>query len=187
MDTSFINAGYENSRGVDYNLYYEQDVLVGEHNVTVSLDVLATNLRERSLNLLGVEDDNSGEPSYPKWRGYSQLSVGLSDFRFRWLTRYIKGGELDNPEEFDTNNRPCRGLTDVACRPIYYTTSYVRHDASLRWAKDNYSVTVGVRNLFDKAPPIADDDGVFSSYNVPLGIGYDLFGRTFYASGGIQF
>jgi len=43
-------------------------------------------------------------------------------------------------------------------------------------------VTFGVRNVFDKAPPKVDSQlsGTNTFRNIPLGIGYDLRGRTMF-------
>ncbi|WP_088330000.1 TonB-dependent receptor [Lacimicrobium sp. SS2-24] len=186
LDASFINAGLETSRGIDYNVYYSQDFIVGEKTLGVTFDLLATNMKEQMFDILGSVDDNVGEPAFPEWRANSRLSLEYSDFRVSWITRFIQGGELDDPEEFDPTNAACDGL-NIGCRPVPYTEDYYRHDVAVNYTQDNYSVTFGIRNVFDEAPSKADDDGVFSVHNIPLGIGYDLFGRTAYLNFGMNF
>ena len=44
------------------------------------------------------------------------------------------------------------------------------------------TLTAGVTNLFDRAPPQVDSNEVFSVNNVAIGNGYDLDGREFFAS-----
>jgi iron complex outermembrane receptor protein len=180
IDASFINIGLEGSQGTDFNIYYEQDFIVGENELSVSLDVQATKLKSAEQDILGDFDDNFGEPTFPEWRGGARLAIAYSDFRFNWSTRYIGKGEVDEPDDFATY-APCDGL-DVLCRPVYYTASYYTHSASINYSQDNWAVTVGVRNVFDEAPPKVDDSGVFSTRNIPLGVGYDLFGRTVFGT-----
>ncbi|MBT1062424.1 TonB-dependent receptor [Bowmanella sp. Y26] len=186
IDASFINAGLYTSKGLDYNLYYNQEFVFDGKALDVVLDIQATQMKEQVSDILGTIDDNVGEPAMPEWRASARLSLGYDDFRLSWITRFIGAGELDKPEEFDGGYAPCDGL-DVQCRPVWYTEDYYRHDVSLNWSKDNYSVTFGIRNLLNEAPPKADDGGVFSNRNVPLGIGYDLFGRTAYLNFGVDF
>lgn len=186
LDTSFLNAGLETSKGVDYNIYYKQEFIVGSKALDVTLDILATNMKEQYFDILGSSDDNAGEPAFPEWRANARLSFEYDDFRFSWITRFIQAGELDEPDAFQSDAIPCDGLA-VSCRPVWYTEDYYRHDISLNWTQDNYSVTVGIQNLFEEEPPRADDDGVFSNRNIPLGIGYDVFGRTAYLNFGLNF
>ncbi|WP_412972767.1 TonB-dependent receptor domain-containing protein [Glaciecola sp. MF2-115] len=180
VDASFINIGLEGSKGVDFNIFYQQDFVVGENELGVTFDLIATKLQSAEQDILGQQDDNFGEPTYPEWRGNARVNLSYMDFRFNWSTRYIGKGEADQPADFDTY-APCDGL-DVLCRPVYYTDDYYTHNASISYSQDNWAVTVGVRNVFNDAPPKVDDAGVFSTRNIPLGVGYDLFGRTVFGT-----
>jgi iron complex outermembrane receptor protein len=185
INASFINIGLETSEGIDYNLLYEQDFVVGDKELGVLFDFKATKLQAAEEDLLGVFDDNLGEPVYSEWRASSTLSFTYSDFRLSWFTRFIGEGEIDEPDDFGTF-APCDGL-DVLCRPVYYTDDYYVHNVSLNYSGDNYSVTAGLQNVFNDAPPKVDGEGVFSTRNIPLGVGYDLFGRSAYLSVGYTF
>jgi iron complex outermembrane receptor protein len=180
VDASFINIGLEGSKGVDFNIFYQQDFVVGENELGVTFDLIATKLQSAEQDILGQQDDNFGEPTYPEWRGNARVNLSYMDFRFNWSTRYIGKGEVDQPADFDTY-APCDGL-DVLCRPVYYTDDYTTHNASISYSQDDWAVTVGVRNVFNDAPPKVDDAGVFSTRNIPLGVGYDLFGRTVFGT-----
>ncbi|WP_286263043.1 TonB-dependent receptor [Thalassotalea atypica] len=191
-DQSFINVGLFTSKGMDYNLYFQKDFLVGEKNLDVSLDLQATRMTEAVEDVLGTRDDNSGEPDYPEWRASAQLSVKYDDFRFNWYTQFIGEGkedwlsdDVDGAYVADTVG--CEGMwndaaqTDpVLCREVGYTDDYILHNASITYTTDDWRVAVGVRNVFNEAPPKVDPDGSFSSANIPLGVGYDSFGRTPY-------
>jgi len=192
VDASFINIGLETSKGFDYNIYYDQDFLVGEQNLNVTLDIQATRMTEAIVDVFGSVDDNKGEPEFPEWRASAQLSFKYDDWRFTWGTRFIGAGRedwLDDPEdgEFIANTRGCRGLyndeaqTDpLLCREKAFTEDYFLHNASLSYSSGDYRVAIGVRNVFNEAPPKVDPNGSFSNTNIPLGVGYDIFGRTPY-------
>ena len=48
------------------------------------------------------------------------------------------------------------------------------HTVSASYNEDNWGVSVGVRNLQDKAPPMVDGSEVTSKNNAAIGYGYDL-------------
>jgi iron complex outermembrane receptor protein len=183
VDQSFINVGLLTSKGMDYNLYFQKDFLVGDQNLDVSLDLQATRMTESVYDVLGTVDDNVGEPEYPEWRASAQLSVKYDDFRFNWFTRLIGKGEedwLSDPEQNEFyDGVACDGL-GVQCREVAYTDDYMIHNASINYTTDNWRVAVGVRNIFNEAPPKVDPNGSFSNTNIPLGVGYDTFGRMPY-------
>ena len=188
----FINVGYESAKGFDYNVYYQQDFLIGDENLGVSLDLTATKMTEQAFDILGDFDDNVGEVTTPEWRGNAHLSLAYHDFTFNWYTQFIGGGEFDDDLKDgwrsdethpDTVYDACSGLIEngesVECRPIQETDNYIKHTASINWEVDNYAVTLGVKNVFDKEPELVDEGfGQLNKRNIPLGVGYDFFGRT---------
>lgn len=185
IDASFINIGLLTSKGIDYNLYYQQDFVVLEKNLSVSLDLQATRMDESVYDVLGTVDDNVGEPDVPKWRSSARLSLTYDDFRLNWSTRFIGGGEEDDQDDFEAGTAACRGLYDAAgdpllCRPVGHTEDYTLHNVSLTWSLDDLYINFGVRNVLNEAPPKVDPNGSWSNTNIPLGVGYDTFGRTPY-------
>jgi iron complex outermembrane receptor protein len=199
VDGSFINVGLLTSKGFDYNLYYQQDFLIGDKNLGVALDLQATRMTGSLYDVLGTIDDDVGEPTVPEWRASARLSLSYDDFRFNWSTQMIGKGEedwLSDPEDgaFLAGTTGCRGLwkdeaqTDpVLCREVAFTEDYYLHNVSLTYTSDNYRVAVGVRNVFNEAPPKVDPGGSFSNTNIPLGVGYDSLGRTPYINFTAQF
>ncbi|MEM6858134.1 MAG: TonB-dependent receptor [Pseudomonadota bacterium] len=68
------------------------------------------------------------------------------------------------------------------CQPVGDAPEYFEHTASIRWDSDDFRVILGVRNIFDTAPPqVSSRAGVFQISNTPLGSVYDLNGREFFA------
>lgn len=178
IDSSFINIGLITSKGLDYNVFAQKDFVVAEKNLRLSLDVQATQMKDQLEDVLGTINQYVGRPTTPEWRGSAQFTAAYGDYRFNWLARYIGSGKNAVEPEFVANTVACTGLLDaegqaLKCRPIWYTDSVVTHTTSLSYSKDNYRVTFGVRNLFNKAPPRVDQSGVFSNTNIPLGVGYE--------------
>jgi iron complex outermembrane receptor protein len=189
IDVQPINVGFEGSRGVDYNVFYGQDFLVGDEELGVNLDLSATKLKSRAFDILGNTDDNVGEPEFPEWRVNGRLSLSYSDFRLNWFSRFIDSGADDGIErDWSTNTPACDGL-DFPCRAVSYTDSYLVHNVSFVYTQDDYQVTLGVQNVFNEEPPRVDASGfgrTFSRRNIPLGAGYDTFGRTVFVSFGLR-
>ena len=167
------------SRGVDYNLFAERDFIVGGRNINVQLDLQGTRLLERSFIFEGDVDDDAGSTIYPEWEGSVRLGVGYRDFQLNWSSLYL-GGERD-PRDFVVDAAPCDGLP-VACRPVTDSDDYWLHTVSFSWTPKDWLFTLGVANVFDKAPPLVDENADGDVYNnVALGRGYDILGRRVFA------
>ncbi len=111
--------------------------------------------------------------------GSAILIAKYDDFRFSWQSRFISAGEVDSKGAFVPNTVACVGLLDAAgaplkCRSVSYTEDYMSHNFSVGYIMDNYEISTGVRNVFNKRPPSVDG-GVMSfvNNNIPLGVGYD--------------
>ena len=67
------------------------------------------------------------------------------------------------------------------CQPVGTAPEYFEHTASIRWDNNDLRVILGVRNLFDTAPPqVSSRAGVLQISNTPIGGVYDLNGREFF-------
>ena len=86
-------------------------------------------------------------------------------------------GTTRDAEANDTTQIP---VGDVLCRDIGFIKSYVTHNTSLYYYKDNFIVGLGVRNVFDREPPMVDPSEITSKSNAPLGYGYSLNGRNYF-------
>lgn len=180
VDASFLNIGRETATGFDMNILFEKEFIFNERPLDFAVDVRANKTEERILDLSNtlapgataaeIEasiDDNVGEPEFPDWRVNTTVSAGYGDFTGRWFTRFISGGQDDRADGFDPVGQP-----------VDTTDDYFVHNASLSYNPGTWAVTVGVENVFDEDPPLVDPDGTFSVRNVPIGVGYDVFGRT---------
>ncbi len=185
VDTSFLNIGLITSKGLDLNLLYQQDFEVGGKNIGVSLDLKAVNLKEQNTRNGDSFFVNGGSPESPHWRGSANLRVSYDEFTLNWFARWIQGGE-NTPDDFSATNSACLGTGEL-CRPVFFTPNYDVHNASITWNRDNWAVTLGVRNVFDKEPPLVDSAGVLSVRNAAIGSGYDFLGRTVFLAAGYEF
>ncbi|QDH35671.1 TonB-dependent receptor [Porphyrobacter sp. YT40] len=70
---------------------------------------------------------------------------------------------------------------NVFCRDIGFADEYFEHTASIRWDNGDFRIIAGVTNLFNTAPPRVDSSEVLAIGNTPLGGGYDLNGREYFA------
>jgi iron complex outermembrane receptor protein len=192
MDLGFINRDLEKARGIDYNLSFSDVLDVG---VPVDLDINLTANRnlERSLTFTNADgsvdyEEYQGEWGLSEWRALGQVRLSWDKWRFNWQTRYL-GAVAQDPDAVDafsdafTASDTCLGPPDdELCRDYGETGSYMVHNVSLFYREDNWQLGLGVRNLEDKAPPLADPTEVLGVKARPIGSGYDVFGRTFFAS-----
>jgi len=196
----FINFDTEVVRGLDINTTIGKEITAFNKSVDLGLRVRANKLLERSsvfIDAEGVEtfDDDAGEFGFPEWTGRATFTADVDDFRFTWQSRYI--GEVEqqadgiDPLDDAFGNEgtgffgdTCLGTAagDVTCRDIGFADDYITHTASVRYRTDTMTLRLGVSNIFDKAPPLVDSNEVFAISNTPIGNGYDLDGREFFAS-----
>lgn len=75
----------------------------------------------------------------------------------------------------------------VFCRDVGYADDWFMSTASLKFDFDNFDFRFGVSNIFDRSPPLIDTNEVFGISNTPIGNGYDIYGRRFFASVNARF
>jgi len=156
-------------------------------------------------------DERVGEFGVPEWTGSATVGFTQDRWSAAWTTRFIDSvaspEEDDRPIDPDANNRlravdgftnaydevntfngagttvTCLGseFGDENCRPVFNAPDYFVHSLSVAYRGDDWNLRLGVNNVFDKAPPLVSPREVFSINNVPLGNGYDLQGREFFA------
>lgn len=205
VDAGFVNRDNETVRGIDINFLYEQSVTLFDMPFDVSIDARFNRLIERSLTFTndeGVEDyDNDvGEFGYAEWRSNTAFRVEYGDYRFTWAVRYVGSVEQqsegidDYSDVFDTNDTgftsdTCIGVANggTDCRDVGFADNYFKHDVSFYYNGDVWTIGGGVRNVFDEEPPQVDGNEVFSVQNTPIGVGYDLRGRTVFFELGRKF
>ncbi|MBB6523536.1 TonB-dependent receptor domain-containing protein [Pseudoteredinibacter isoporae] len=205
LDAGFINRDNETARGIDINLLWKQTITMFDLPFDVSIDARFNRLIERSITFTndeGLEDyDNDvGEFGFAEWRSNTAFRVEYGDYRFTWAVRYV--GSVEQQSEdidafsdvFDTDGTgftsdTCVGVANggTDCRDVGFADNYFKHDASFYYNGDVWTIGGGIRNVFDEAPPQVDGNEVFALNNTPIGVGYDLRGRTFFFELGRKF
>ncbi|NHK27811.1 TonB-dependent receptor [Parvularcula flava] len=210
IDASFLNSGSETAVGVDYSINFDMDFVFNEKPLDLSLSARLNNTLEREEVILDVFQDYLGEFGTPKWRGDFRARADYGDFALIWTTDYI--GEVEDStldplreaSDVQYDFRTCGTITNdpttgritgvdpstcqavtagVGFRDKEEAGEYFLHDLALNYSLDTWSITGGVRNIFDTEPPLVDAASIPSTLaNVPLGRGYDVFGRSFFLS-----
>jgi iron complex outermembrane receptor protein len=202
LDNGFLNRDNEKARGVDVNITFADDLLIGKNVFEIEFDARATRYIERST--LFTDDDGNvdyedyaGEWGFPSWKGETTLAVRWEKWRVQLRSNFTAAVEQEvlgidpfsdiyDSQSTGTFGDTCLG-TPVTCRDVGFAEDYWIHTLSARYSEDNWGVSVGVRNLQDKAPPMVDGSEVTSKNNAAIGYGYDMMGRTIFVNAGYRF
>ena len=162
--------------------------------------------------------ESQGRFGLPEWTGRATFTAGWDRVNFTWQTRWVGEQNQDpagvdplsdafgfDPDGEFTGffgstctgggSRDANGDPDgivagdgVFCRDIGFTDDWFEHAASIRYNADWFTVSVGVSNIFDTAPPRVDcgEVGLCIS-NVPIGGTFNLNGREFFGSVSVRF
>ena len=203
IDRVFINRDQERARGIDYNLTFSDVIDLGVP-VDFSINLSANRNLERSIKFTNAdgsvdEDTFQGEWGNPEWRAISQIRLGWDRWAINFQSRYLGAVAVDsrllNPfsNVFEANpglrGDTCFGPVagDENCQDVGDTGGYMIHNMSVFYREDNWTAGFGVRNLEDKAPPLADPSLVLGAKARPIGYGYDVLGRTFFVNASYNF
>ncbi len=194
IDRGFINRDLERARGIDVNVGFNDTWTVFERPINVGVDLTANRGLERSTRFVnddGTVDENEfqGEWGFPDWVAQMLVRFQYDRWRMTWETRFRRGvnqdvlgvdayGDIWSSRDIfaDTCLGPDYG--DVSCRDYGDAGNYFLNNMSVYYSADRWTIGLGVRNVFDEWPPQVDASEVFSINNTPIGVGYDLRGRT---------
>ena len=171
------NLGKQYARGIDYNV----DFSTRFSAVNYSLRLFATRSLEQSEEEFRATevflDNDLREFGNPEWRVNITNIFEVGDWSFLLQSRYISEMIEDNDDPEDpvtTFFSPCVQAGDTPCLSYDNVDDYWLHDVSAAWRNGMYVVRAGVRNVFDEAPPLTNNNDL----GTLGGIGYDLRGRT---------
>ncbi|MEC7643203.1 MAG: TonB-dependent receptor [Pseudomonadota bacterium] len=177
VNGGYVNVASQGTRGVDFNFTYQDDFEFG----TLRFDIEHTAQIDQTYQLFSDSevDQYIGEIGYPKHVGLITATWARDDWSLTWTTRYVD--KVNDYEYYgDTNETtywgdPVTFVADVP-RVFYHTLS-----GNMTFA-DNFDVTVGVANLFDKEPPNVSPAYVRAVGNAVLYSQYDNLGRRVFAN-----
>ena len=166
VSDSYVNLATDNVKGLDYTVRYRKDVGPG----TALFNLAITQYTEISSKLFAEDplEDFTGMVNNPEFTGTADVSYAWDKWRVRYGVEWIQGADSYAYYEED----PVTSDYDLA------VDDYWLHNASVQYAADGWTATVGVRNLFNEDPPTISS-GVYNRVgNAPLYSGYDYLGRT---------
>ena len=176
------NLGDQVVEGIDYNLEFMTDLPADiGYNLTVRATQSLTQTEE-FVTATGIEiNDTLGEYGNPEWRLNITNQFERGDWRFTAQSRFLGSMIEDNTDPTDETTsffNLCVQAGDTPCIQVDWLDDYWVHDASVTWSGETTVVRAGVSNVFDEQPPITFNNGIGSLG----GIGYDIYGRTFFVN-----
>ncbi|MBE0379544.1 TonB-dependent receptor domain-containing protein [Pseudoalteromonas prydzensis] len=176
-----VNSGTGNENnietsGIDIELAYKLDTDVG----TFGANLLWNHLRQ--YDITGIESgetiEYAGQVYTPDNRANLNLNYGFEDFNFSWRMRYWDRS-VDSVDGGNFNYTDFTPLVEYNEFP-----SVVYHDISGTYSfSDSTDVTLTIRNLFDKQPPVANQSSSSGGTGInTVSEAYDVTGQYFQLS-----
>jgi len=172
----YININRQQTRGYDLIVNYDDDFSFGklgvQGNFTYTIEDISYvfDTAEES----GFSSENQvGYIGRPKLVGNIDIRLVRNDWTFFWGMEYIHGTKNRDLSPLHNYLGWADAWRDIRAEERLY------HTVSLRYDRDDWSITAGVRNLFNAQPPVVSN-GVATRYgNVPaFATQYDYYGRT---------
>ncbi len=189
VDSSFVNLGLVTSKGYDINIRYEDDFTIRDTFVEMAWSVTGTNYSElkEQIDPEAPVDDRVGEAGFPEWAWVLRGNFSTGNWGVAWRSRFVGEFALDAEDVDASTNRVGRDACNVlggptTCVKANAGDSVWYHDLSLTYEADEWSVTGGMRNIFDQEPPLIDQGQGPARMNMVVQSGYDLFGRRFFVN-----
>jgi iron complex outermembrane receptor protein len=181
---SYININNQETTGLDLNVRYQHEFDFGD----LVVEAAATWTFKEVVELFQsggtfTTNDYNGSTGDPDFTGTLRFGLTRGDFTYNWFSNFI--GHASNNELFGTD--PLLNYTNntnVAqlVRQKRETEATLTHDVSVRYRNDDWSLTVGIANLFDEEPPAVSTGFGFSrTGTVPITASqYDFLGRRYF-------
>ncbi|QNP42684.1 TonB-dependent receptor [Sphingomonas daechungensis] len=169
---SYINVATDMVKGIDFTLRYDRELGPGKLDLGINAVRVIDRVNQNDPNFAATHFE--GSIGNPKWAGTGHVGYDWGPWYARWGVEFI-GKSSDNflvdPADYPSN------VYDFSVKDYWLHTFALRYEPSNR-----YSLTAGVRNVFDKKPPkiTAEDPFVNTISNIPLQSGWDFRGRTFF-------
>lgn len=181
VDSSSSNENIISTSGVDLELNYRKTIADGQF----SADLIWNYIDEYSVESIydGSVENYEGEITTPNHRANLNLGYSLNELSFSWRMRYWDSAK-DSMNGYNynfTNFAPLNEFNNVG--------SVTYHDISARYfMNDNYEFSVGVRNAFDKKPPMLPQGTVSGGTGINTASeAYDVTGRYYFAGVTMRF
>ncbi|NJM49952.1 MAG: TonB-dependent receptor [Sphingomonadales bacterium] len=190
VTSSFVNLSEDIVKGFEFNGRYSRDIL----GANFILNANVTKYTEQSSRLFPEEflTDANGTITQPDWVGNFDATLAMKNgITLRYGLDWIDGDRNRTYEFFAFDEQT--GITDPDLVQsnrdnfVLEVPNYFLHNASVQLNADRFEMTVGVRNIFNTAPPQITSIGFNTIGNAALYSGYDYVGRTFFANVNFNF
>lgn len=169
------NENNIDTSGIDAEVNYTTDIGPGSFKAQLVWNY--TNEYVETGILSGEAIDYVGDVTHPEHRANLNLSYALDEMSFAWRMRYWDA-VVDSVDESNGN------FTDGASLTTFNEIdAVIYHDVNASYTFANgWEAMVGVRNLFDKQPPLLPQGSNSGSTGINTASeAYDVTGRYFYA------
>jgi iron complex outermembrane receptor protein len=182
VDASFVNIGLETAQGYDFNTRLMTNIGGWQAAWTNALTI-QTERDEQIFSEDPVEDllEDFGVPEY-RWT--SVLSLARENWEFVWNLRYLSETHASRVASIDAECDSFDDATSIAgttpTASVCTADEAFYNDLAATYYADNWTVSVGVNNVFDEEPPIVDMGAGSNRLGRVTSSGYDQFGRTLF-------
>jgi len=189
VDTSFINIGEETSKGVDVNTHF----VTNFGNITMTWDNQYTLQTERDVTIFKGEtpEDLLEDFGTPEHRLVSSVNFTMEEWNWMIMANYLSGthaaDDIRDTAKCDEYIKNEDLVGKPLTVPVCAADSAVYFNTSLTYNGDDFLVTAGLKNIFDKAPELVDLTAGSNRGNMVTSSGYDLYGRSFFINATYRF
>ncbi len=185
IHATFININSQRQRGYDLQANFSQDYSFGTIKAAAQVVYTIEDITQlfSTAEASGFESSNRiGYVGNPQWVSLLNASLKRGDWTVSWQGQYFETTRnRDISDTFTYQGYP------GARRDIKADSQFL-HDLSLKYDRDNWGVTFGVRNVLDEKPDLISAGAGTRVGNTPLYASqYDWFGRTFFARANYKF
>lgn len=166
---SYVNLATDRVRGLDFTVRYVREIGPG----TLRSTLQASHFLEQSNKLFAEDelDDVNGNVASPSMVAMLDTTYDWKNWKLRYGLEWVDA----------TQSYGYYGLEKATSPYKMHTEDYYLSHLSAQYKWDKWSVTGGVRNLFDAEPRVISQSGAYNRVgNAPLYSGYDYIGRAFF-------
>lgn len=210
IQNNYVNVASQRNRGIDLTLRYQRPFSFGNFRVdgqfTWMLQDTINILGGLENDYLGTTYNFRG----PDFLGNVQFRLDRGDWTFAWSVDLLgkgsdtesRGGDIATSTAYSNTCRtaagvtaPCNTLTDatgavpagttVVALPIYqkqFTEFSATHTFSVRRVFDQWTLTAGIRNVFDERAPSVSSNGFRIGTAAIMNSNDYLYGRQGFVS-----
>lgn len=166
---SYLNVNSQTNTGLDLTLRYQHEFPWGDFNMQSQV---TWQFEDTIALFAGTTQDNNGNNGDPDVVGSVDLSLDRDDWTYFWRTSFV--GTTSDREILASINSAGTTRFDIDGEFTAY------HAASVRRDFDTWSLTAGVANILDQAPPTVSTVGGAGQSTIGpslLASQYDYVGR----------